>query len=471
MNKFLKIAIVVVICIIVALAVTIILLPGNGGTTTTTSSSSSSSSSTSSSTTTSTNRPDTDPEPDPDKDITDADKTVYVIATALNLHTTPDIVSDNVKGSLPYATELHCTGENDEVVRVVIEDETFYVSKEYVSENKPVTEFDERNDTVYIISVDSLNIRGTTNLDFADNIITSLGKGTALKRTGLAPKADAEGIVWARVEFLLNEKTTTGYVNNKYLSTTPEKEEDADMGFTFTDKNDVLVVVAPQSVNLRTKASLKSEIGAYVIKGTALKRIGIATKADKDGITWSKVIYNGKTYYVSSNENYVKVKDPTDTSKEKFDLLHDGKYNITLPATFDITNSYTDESNQKVYVLESDDSMISVNFVPSLNGKTITQLAEAMIPLMKEELGESADFSNSTVKTKDGVIYFDYTMTVSEGTETAELYFIVAFHAGTESGSCYITTLVSVGTKAQAESTLWGYIDTIKIVTPTPAEN
>ena len=56
---------------------------------------------------------------------------------------------------------------------------------------------------------------------------------------------------------------------------------------------DETVYVTGDRVNLRAGASTESEVAAVLSKGTALKRIAA-------GNEWSKVIWNGKEYYMSS---------------------------------------------------------------------------------------------------------------------------------------------------------------------------
>ena len=99
-------------------------------------------------------------------------------------------------------------------------------------------------------------------------------------------------------------KSTT---NTKPSTTTPTETAPS-----FSSVNET-VYCTSDGVNVRSSYSTSSSVLGSLSKNESLKRTGVATKA-VNGITWSKVTYNGKTAYVSSS--YLTKTKPTTTSTE-----------------------------------------------------------------------------------------------------------------------------------------------------------
>ena len=100
----------------------------------------------------------------------------------------------------------------------------------------------------------------------------------------------------------IKEKSTT----NTKPSTTTETAP------SFSSVNET-VYCTNDGVNVRSSYSTSSSVLGSLSKNESLKRTGVATKA-VNGITWSKVTYNGQTAYVSSS--YLTKTKPTTTSTE-----------------------------------------------------------------------------------------------------------------------------------------------------------
>lgn len=320
-NKILKIAIVVALCLIVILTITLFACndSGNdgGGTTTTT---------------ITTNKPEPAPcekhtDEDGDKkcdvcgaDIPNTDKndsfddvagTVYVTSIELNVRTSPERSDDNLYGSVKYGEALNRIGQNESWTKIEIDGKICYVSSDCVSQTKPIdptTDFTAKNDTVYVIS-GSLTARSTPFYDESGaNIVTSLEKGTALKRTGIAAKADSDGITWSRIEIELqdedgNKFTQTVYVSSgsNYISTEKEPGSNGDGSVSFSASNDVLTVKSEGDRPLRDSTAFSAEnplegVVDYAKFGEKLQAIAKGTESD--GTVWYKVKYNNNTYYV-----------------------------------------------------------------------------------------------------------------------------------------------------------------------------
>lgn len=99
-------------------------------------------------------------------------------------------------------------------------------------------------------------------------------------------------------------KSTT---NTKPSTTTPTETAPS-----FSSVNET-VYCTNDGVNVRSSYSTSSSVLGSLSKNESLKRTGVATKA-VNGITWSKVTYNGKTAYVSSA--YLTKTKPATTSTE-----------------------------------------------------------------------------------------------------------------------------------------------------------
>ena len=236
--------------------------------------------------------------------------------TLRNFCKTPEALDDlsNLYKSVYYGDKLVRVGEVEGWSIILIDGVQYYVSSAYVTTKKVITAFEDCEETVYIIDLESINIRAKADLE--SQIVTSLSRGDSLKRTGVAEEADDEGIIWSRVEVILKDAngqnvTKEGYVNSKYLSTTPDEDEPLpETDVTFKKQEDVLIVLA-DSINLRTypKYEEGSISGKTASKDDELTRTKIAEAADADGIIWSVVVIDGTEYYISSNPAYTKVKE------------------------------------------------------------------------------------------------------------------------------------------------------------------
>lgn len=106
------------------------------------------------------------------------------------------------------------------------------------------------------------------------------------------------------ITITVKAKSTT---NTKPSTTTPTETAPS-----FSSVNET-VYCTNDGVNVRSSYSTSSSVLGSLSKNESLKRTGVATKA-VNGITWSKVTYNGKTAYVSSS--YLTKTKPTTTSTE-----------------------------------------------------------------------------------------------------------------------------------------------------------
>ncbi len=227
---------------------------------------------------------------------------VYVTSEQLNLRTKASPNAEIVI-SLKNGDEIERTGvsktkdENgNEWSRLLYNGVVCYANSAYLSTTPTGAKslvFKDKNDTVYIIAESALNLR--KDASGSATIVTSLGYGEKLTRTGIATEKDSDGILWSRV--LWNDQVC--YVSTGYLSEKPT--------VSFAEANEKVYVTA-DSLYMRSIPSLEGSKPRAMSKGTELTCIGKATVPDADGVTWYKVVYDNVTYYASAT--YLSPKKP-----------------------------------------------------------------------------------------------------------------------------------------------------------------
>ena len=241
---------------------------------------------------------------DPSITISEMNDTVYVTANGVNLRLGPG-TEYNAVSSLSRGKELKRTGvTNNGWSQVEWDGEKAYLSNTYVSEEKPEAQVTDKSDTVYVTG-EGVNLRKGAGTDY--DAITSLSKGTELKRTGETDNG------WSRVEY----NGETGYLSSKYVTTEkpeipPEKEDNV------TAKDGTVVVIT--AANLRTEPNENADVIAIANADVELKRTGVTDNG------WTRVEYDGKTAYVHSG--LLKEKDSSAVTEESGSLTVTTRANI-----------------------------------------------------------------------------------------------------------------------------------------------
>lgn len=155
----------------------------------------------------------------------------------------------------------------------------------------------------------------------------------------------------------IKAKSTT---NTKPSTTTPTETAPS-----FSNVNET-VYCTSDGVNVRSSYSTSSSVLGSLSKNESLKRTGVATKA-VNGITWSKVTYNGKTAYVSSS--YLTKTKPATTSTEN--KTTDDKKNDNTNKD-DKKDENTKSSNKNLKSLVVTPSSISPKFSASTTEYAMT---------------------------------------------------------------------------------------------------
>lgn len=153
----------------------------------------------------------------------------------------------------------------------------------------------------------------------------------------------------------------------------------------FTSVNET-VYATSDGINVRKSYSTSSAAIGSLKKGESLKRTGIATTKTSDGITWSKVTYNGQTAYVSSAyltktkpaEDKPKTEEPksntTTNQTTNTDVTNNEDVNNTTePVNNEVDNSNTDNENAVLGLskLEIAGVNFSEGFDPSIHSYTL----------------------------------------------------------------------------------------------------
>ena len=157
-------------------------------------------------------------------------------------------------------------------------------------------------------------------------------------------------------------------------SSSGSKSNSSQSAPTFTEKDET--VYATDSVNVRSSYSTGSSVIGSLDVGDSVKRTGLATKA-VNGVTWSRVSYNGRTAYVSSS--YLTTEKPEESNNKDLKSLSVGDSLELTPAFSADVTEYTltvgedvtsldieavaDDENAKVEITGNDNLLMGENTV------------------------------------------------------------------------------------------------------------
>ena len=220
--------------------------------------------------------------------------------------------------------------------------------------------------------------------DSATITITAVKAGTAKITITASDVADT------------SEQEVTG---SKTISVTVKAKSTSSSGSGSTTKPTTSTTTAPKftsvnetvyatndGINVRKSYSTSSAALGSLKKGESLKRTGIATTKTSDGITWSKVTYNGQTAYVSSAyltktkpaEDKPKAEEPKDntTTNQTTNTEvtnNEDVNNTTEPTNNEVDNSNTDNTNAVLGLskLEIAGVNFSEGFDPDIHSYTL----------------------------------------------------------------------------------------------------
>ena len=147
------------------------------------------------------------------------------------------------------------------------------------------------------------------------------------------------------------ETSTSDSSKNNSSSSSNSNTQTKELKFTSVSET---VYATDDEINVRKSYSTSSAVIGTLKKGESLKRTGVATSKTSDGVTWSKVTYNGQTAYVSSayltktkpaeeKTKTEETKSNTTTNQEKNneEVTNDENSNNTI----ELVNNEVDNSN------------------------------------------------------------------------------------------------------------------------------
>lgn len=186
------------------------------------------------------------------------------------------------------------------------------------------------------------------------------------------------------VTVTVKAKSTSSSTNNNSNSNSTSNSGSTKKEPKFTSVNQTMYTTG--EVNIRKSYSTSSAIIKTVAKGTKVTRTGIATTKTSDGITWSKVTYNGQTAYISSSlltktkpaEDKPKTEEPksntaTNQTTNNETINNENTNNTTEPVNNEVDNSNTDNTNAALGLskLEIAGVNFSEGFDPSIHSYTL----------------------------------------------------------------------------------------------------
>lgn len=341
MNRILRISIVVVICLIVILGIALLIGQCSKTPEETTPTTSSTTSSTTSPT--SGNGGDGDPvcsehvdnnndyvcdvcqtqlEKPNDGFIATNDK-VYVITTQLNIRKTPD-TNGNPIGSVLMDAELARIGYYENGwSKIVYDGEECYVDTSSITTQKPITEFEGEEETVYFTQ-NAITYSKPSYIEGYSEECETFYEGESIQRLGVATvkfiDTDGKEYTFAKVKYTVKiagvDTEVTRYVNNAYLTTDAPVLPNPDGDVVFEEDNSLLKVIAPESIALRKSTSWidgdndhnNAQIAGFAFNGDVLQATYKGTESD--GTVWYKVVVEGTTYYVIYKTDLLEIQTP-----------------------------------------------------------------------------------------------------------------------------------------------------------------
>lgn len=207
-----------------------------------------------------------------------------------------------------------------------------------------------------------------------------------------------------------------------------DKKEDSKVSFREVNEK---VYATDSGINVRSSYSTSSSSVGSLNKGDELTRTGVATKS-VNGITWSRVEFNGQTAYVSSA--YLTTEKPDESAEKALKSLEVEGYKLTpefssevteytLNVTEDVTSldikAEPEDEKAKVKITGNDELLDGVNKieikVTAEDGTerkyTINVIKGEMSSLGLEELNISGGYTLNPTFSSD---VYEYTLEIND---------------------------------------------------------
>lgn len=211
-------------------------------------------------------------------------------------------------------------------------------------------------------------------------------------------------------------------------SSSDDEKEDSKVSFREVNEK---VYATDSGINVRSSYSTSSSSVGSLNKGDELTRTGVATKS-VNGITWSRVEFNGQTAYVSSA--YLTTEKPDESAEKALKSLEVEGYKLTpefssevteytLNVTEDVTSldikAEPEDEKAKVKITGNDELLDGVNKieikVTAEDGTerkyTINVIKGEMSSLGLEELNISGGYTLNPTFSSD---VYEYTLEIND---------------------------------------------------------
>jgi len=190
--------------------------------------------------------------------------------------------------------------------------------------------------------------------------------------------------------------------------TTQETQKPAEL--TFTSVNET-VYVNQDTVNIRESYTTSSKVNGSLKKGDSVVRTGVSTQS-RDGYTWSRISYNGKTAYVITTaltKNKVEAKEEEKEEEEKEEKSTNKLLKDLIVEGYELKPEFDPQTTKYSLELREKDEVLDIKATPE-SDKAKVQITG------NEDYKIGNNIVKIVVTAEDGTTRF-YTITVTKNNE------------------------------------------------------
>ena len=309
--------------------------------------------------------------------------TKFVNTDRLNMRSGPS-TSYRVIKVLNLGEEVEVVSESNGWTKIRSEQRLGYVSSKYLTDKKiDNSQNQESNKTIQKeVTASSLNVR-----EGASTSHKVIGRLNRYSKVEVLSEANG----WSKIKYNGKE----AYVYSKYLKTVNSNVSSDNTTNNGETNTTIQKEVTASALNVREGASTSHKVIGSLSKGTKVEVISEANG-------WSKIKYNGKEAYVSSQ------------------YLKDVQASVVGGENSQVTNSGATINNKQLnYTLKNH---VDVQYERSLVGGNVidSTLSRGFVPAQKDDLEYFLDVNNFT-KSNTGMMQFLRIDNYREGITASEL--------------------------------------------------
>lgn len=215
----------------------------------------------------------------------------------------------------------------------------------------PSTEAPQENDDGYIrvnetvYTTTDVNVRTGPGTEY--DKVGRILKGQSVNRIGIGDDGWSKVIYEGTTCFMSSSYLTTNSPTETTTSTPTEAPQKTDDGYSSVNET----VYATTDVNVRSGPGTEYEKVGRITQGDSVNRVGVGNNG------WSKVIYDGKTCYISSK--YLSASKPSETSQQESNTVM-----VWIPQSGSKYHSKSSCSKMKNPSQISEETAISRGYTP-----------------------------------------------------------------------------------------------------------